>query len=291
MNRHEKLKDWFLRYNRIINVRHSDKQKNHFFNSIIRDIVEVRDDFQVVEVRDGKYVNSKNLYIGNIKKAETVISTYYDTPSSHFGSFSFFDYEKQKQSTIWFNALMSLVLIVIGIIFTLFVTMPIIENHEGLNIWFVLIAAVYILLMYLISYIAKGAPRRKNTVRNNLSILAMLSLIYKIKSKKVAFAFVDNGTTNRLGLKALLDRVGPRTKVYYLDSIGSQHELHNLNQQQVLKNTNGTGMYGNEDSRLSFLISARHDDGTYYLTKKDLNANEFNTNRIDEVVEYFNHKL
>lgn len=285
MDKSEQNRDWLFRYNRLLNVRHSDKQKDFFLNSIIKDIIPVRNDVQVIEVRDGKQVVSRNLYIGNVKKAKKVVSTYYDTPTIHFGPYSFFNHEKQKKLTLTFNAVTSVLILIIGIIFTFLVGIPVFNQNQGLSIQLVFVSFVYIILAYFIGCFAKGVPSRSNTVRNNSSIIAMLKMIYEVKDQSIAYAFVDTGTTNRSGLKELMERVSPISTVYYLDSVGSERELKILNNQRDLTNSQDGNTPTLNDKRLNYVISAQQDEKNHFLSKPDLKSKRINSENIKRIIE------
>lgn len=285
MDKSEQNRDWLFRYNRLVNVRHSDKQKEFFLNSIIKDIITIRNDIQVIEVRVGKQVVSRNLYIGNVKKAKKVISTYYDTPLIHFGSYSFFNYEKQKKQTLLFNLVTSVLLLIIGVIFTFLIGIPILNQNQGLSMGLMFVSLVYITLAYLIGYFAKGVPSRINIVRNNSSIIAILKMIYEVKDQSIAYAFVDTGTTNHAGLKALMERISPGSKVYYLDSVGSGQELKKLNNSEVVTNSPGGHTSTLNDKRLNYIISAQKDEKNYFLSKADLKSKHINNENIRKIIE------
>lgn len=53
---------------------------------------------------------SKNIYVGDIEKAEKVICTYYDTPVHALGSYFMFDWKDQRKKTIY-SILLSFILL------------------------------------------------------------------------------------------------------------------------------------------------------------------------------------
>ena len=63
-------------------------------------------------------------------------------------------------------------------------------------------------------------------MRNTSSLVLVLSLLAKYKgNKKVAFAIVDGGCTNEIGLVALRNSVKAQSKIYELDSVGANVAL------------------------------------------------------------------
>ncbi len=74
--------------------------------------------------------------------------------------------------------------------------------------------------------IVKGRASSKTQVRNTSSLVLVLSLLAKYKgNKKVAFAIVDGGCTNEIGLVALRNSVKSQSKIYALDSVGANTTL------------------------------------------------------------------
>src|SRR5699024_11179669 len=113
----------------------------------------------------------------------------------------------------------------------------------------------------------------------------VLKMIYEVKDQSIAYAFVDTGTTNRSGLKELMERVSPISTVYYLDSVGSERELKILNNQRDLTNSQDGNTPTLNDKRLNYVISAQQDEKNHFLSKPDLKSKRINSENIKRIIE------
>lgn len=222
--------DIIARYKYILKKRMSDRQKKKFIVSLIKDLSIKRDDIHVIETthHNSKNAFSRNIYVGDVESAEWIIATYYDTYAAHLGSFTFNNISQQKQKTLLFNLISSLLLMVIGIIFTVYITVPFIdkaiENSNWLLIGFIVV--FYIIISWAIGKVAKGIASRHTWIRNSATVVFLINdILNQSENKRIAYAFVDNGTTNEQGLESLLNSVNKNSKILYLDSIGAKADL------------------------------------------------------------------
>src|SRR5699024_3289864 len=122
MDQAEQLKDWYVRYHKIFRKRYSRKQKDRFLKSLVADIKHTRSDmelnsFNLYEEDKRTY---RNLYVGDIQKARTVICAYYDTPAVLLGSYNLFDTKNRKNDTTRSVIITSGILLLIGLIYTIY---------------------------------------------------------------------------------------------------------------------------------------------------------------------------
>lgn len=272
------LKDWVFRYNHLFKKRYTNNQITRFIKSLIGDIHEYRDDIVVTEIETKGKDKIRNIYVGDVKNADTIIATYFDTPSVYFGSYKFFDEEDRQKKSLTFNIIMSILIFAIGILYSLYIAIPYLNESSILLV--LLILAGYIIIFWLLNRFSRGYPKANTAVRNTSSVIYLLWKISSVRSKRVAFAFVDKGSKNNIGLEALLDISKKSSKVYYLDSIGSKNELILLTDKNVRK--------GNIDSHLNLthVISAKKIDGDYILEESDLK--EMDNSKLDQLDQLLN---
>ncbi len=69
------------------------------------DIAKIREDVRVIEYDQQKKYASRNVYVGNIMRADRVICTFYDTPPESIGSYQLFDRKDQakKDNDVYFD--------------------------------------------------------------------------------------------------------------------------------------------------------------------------------------------
>lgn len=220
MESNRQMNDWIVRYGFLLKKRNSDKQKDKFIQTFLSDVLNIRDDINVIEIEEKKR-KYHNIYIGDVSKADKIITTYFDTPIVSFGDYSFTDTEKNKRNTltrIAFESVASLC-IGLGIFFSLT------RVFEGTLLTTVL-TVFALAFFYVFNGIVKGRASSKTQVRNTSSLVLVLSLLAKYKgNKKVAFAIVDGGCTNEIGLVALKNSVKPQSRIYELDSVGANTAL------------------------------------------------------------------
>lgn len=109
MKKNELFRDWEFRYRYIYRKRRTKKSKQRFLSALVSDIYSMRTDVTVIAYDTLAY-RSKNIYVGDIEKAEKVICTYYDTPVHALGSYFMFDWKDQRRKTIY-SILLSFILL------------------------------------------------------------------------------------------------------------------------------------------------------------------------------------
>lgn len=268
--------DLFVRYNHFINKRVTFKQKTAFIRSLMTEFQMIDSEIKVVELREKETRTSlsRNIYIGDVKNADVIIATYYDSPLYHFGPYYILDRIKQQNNTLLFNGLVSSILLLSGVLFTLQITNKILPHGLVNPDWRVLlgIGFVYLLLTFLIGAFAKGIGRRRNAIRNNSTIIYLIDKILQTGklSPKIAYAFLDNGVTNERGLYGLREFVKEGSKILYLDSIGSSEELRYIYEASGEFEVEPSNLFARAGTYRIF--PARYGKDGYFLTSKELNA-------------------
>lgn len=97
MEQTEGFKDWLFRYQYVYRLRRTEKSKKRFLAALVTDIAKMRKDVRVIEYDQKKNYAARNVYVGNIKQADRIICTFYDTPPESFGSYQLFDRKTKRR--------------------------------------------------------------------------------------------------------------------------------------------------------------------------------------------------
>jgi hypothetical protein len=288
----EYKEDLFVRYNHFLNKRVTFKQKTNFIRSLMVEFQSRASDIKVVELREkgAKTSLARNIYVGDVKTADVIIATYYDSPLYHLGPYYILDKKKQQNSTLLFNGLVSSILLLAGIVFTLQVTNKLLPRGLDTVDWKLLVGIgfAYLLLTFLIGLFSKGIGRKHNVIRNNSTLIYLIDRILQKKtaSKKIAYAFLDNGTTNDRGLEGLKKSIKQNSKLLYLDSIGSAEELHVVYERQ--NDVEVRDDHSLTQNGVYRVFPAQKGAQGYFLTAKELNSRHYstvNSDRMDEMMD------
>jgi hypothetical protein len=290
MQQNEKFKDWLFRYQSIYRVRRTEKSKQRFLSALVTDLSEMREDVKVIEYNRQKKYASRNVYVGDIDKAEQIICTYYDTPIQHFGPYILFDREEQEKRTTRFIIVSSILMILVGIVGTLLYMQHATGAVDLISVSTLFIALAYGVYFYLLGKIAKGLSNRKTLIRNTSSVLAMLAMISEAKGEKTAFAFVDEGSFGESGLEALRTPRNKKAKIFFLDCVGADAPLHVIGNDVSKAKLSALSIdHQSSDQRINFIFSAKTSEKEqktrFYLDNSDLNGKNLNMENIKKVVE------
>lgn len=292
MQQNEKFKDWLFRYQYIYRIRSTDKSKGRFLSALVTDISEMREDIKVIEYNRHKKYALRNVYIGNIEKADRIICTYYDTPPKNFGSYELFNLKEQKKQTISFILISSILMVLLGVIGT-FLYMQNASNAFSLSSFStILIILTYGIYFFLLGKVTKGLSSHKTLIRNSSSILALLRMINEIRDERIAFAFIDEGSFGEGGLEGLSTSHKKNAKIFMLDSIGSSAPLHVLGNDFSMEKVTALKIdYLPSDKKINYIFSARtlekEQKTNFYLDKSDLKQKNLNMQNLTKVVELF----
>ncbi|MGL9727845.1 hypothetical protein [Enterococcus sp. DIV0756] len=289
MEQSEVFKDWLFRYQYVYRLRRTEKSKKRFLAALVTDIAKMREDVQVIEYDQQKKYASRNVYVGNIKQADRVICTFYDTPPESIGSYQLFDRKDQARKTTTFILASTLIAILLGVIGTLIYMRLSPDSFQLNSLSTIMIMLIYAGYFILLGKITKGLSNRKTLVRNTSSILAMLKMIAENKQKNIAYAFLDEGSYGNKGLEELQRQVNGHCKIYYLDSIGATAPLHLVGKLPSNKKIGENVEYQEADQKVSYLFSARKDqtNAAFYLNPADLKKKQLNMDNIVTVTNLF----
>lgn len=289
MEQSEVFKDWLFRYQYVYRLRRTEKSKKRFLAALVTDIAKMREDVQVIEYDQQKKYASRNVYVGNIKQADRVICTFYDTPPESIGSYQLFDRKDQARKTTTFILASTLIAIFLGVIGTLIYMRLSPDSFQLNSLSTLMIMLIYAGYFILLGKITKGLSNRKTLVRNTSSILAMLKMIAENKQKNIAYAFLDEGSYGNKGLEELQRQVNGHCKIYYLDSIGATAPLHLVGKLPSNKKIGENVEYQEADQKVSYLFSARKDqtNAAFYLNPADLKKKQLNMDNIVTVTNLF----
>ena len=225
----EKLEDLIVRYGVVAGRRFYEREKIRFLMAIAEEFQQSGYQVEVKKATSGQF-KAYNLYIGDLTKADTIITTYYDTPAKTFGSSSYKVFSKKTLPAIFSTSVPMLICTLLGILFIVKVAEPVWSDQIFQLGSLAVGMVVFILLRGVVRY-RRGMGNRFNLVRNTSSVLALLSYAKEVSPEdqdKFAVALTDFGCVNHLGeeiVKTYLDESHRSKKFVMLDCIGSYHEL------------------------------------------------------------------
>lgn len=281
------FQDWLFRYNFVYRNRRSKTAKQRFLQAFVTDIMEVRQDVTVIAYNEANY-HSRNVYVGDINRAKTIICSYYDTPPSYIGSYVFLDRKEQGKRTIQSVALGTGIMLMMGFI-GLFTYMKVVSNpfdFTSLQTWLTIaIVAVYFICL---GKVTKGLSSKKTLIRNTSSLLTMLSMMKEIKDSSIAYAFVDEGSFGEIGLDIVKAQISKKSQIIYLDSVGANTSLHFLGDVFKKKTSPKTS---DQNKQVNYIIGAQVDTSRsshrYYLSKKELNQKTMSLENMTSIINQF----
>ncbi|WP_440897253.1 hypothetical protein ACS127_04640 [Amphibacillus sp. Q70] len=251
----------------------------------------MRQDIKVIEHKQNKKNNLKNVYVGDIETADQIICTYYDTPPQSFGPYYLFDRKRQSKAITKFILVSSLFTLLVGTLLTLFYMKNSHNAFDFTSFNTVFVMVCYGIYFYLLSKVAKGLSNRNNLVRNTSSILTLLALIDEVKSKKIAFAFVDEGCFGEAGLEAVKETCKASAKIYWLDCVGADLDLHFIGHVMNKKKLTDFTVHPYSTSQVNYIFSGRSlkadQELQYYLEKSELKQKALNSENLTKIIKLF----
>lgn len=283
--------DRLARYSFMYRSRNSNKEKTRFLKALVTDISQVRKDISVIEYSNQKKFSARNVYVGNIEKADQIVCTYYDTPPAYLGDYILFDRKKQGQQTTKAVLLTSLIWVFLGILGTLLYMKLASAPFVLFSVQTACLALIFGGYFVILSKLSKGAWNRKNLIRNTSSVLCLLQMLTENQDqKKVAYAFIDEGCYGERGLDVLMSAVKKNAKVYYLDSIGADTTLNVMGQQFKKEVVESKKIrYVSPKDKINYLFCAdMNQDKEFYLDKSKLNKKNLNYDHFNQIIELLN---
>jgi len=273
-------KDRLARYSFMYRSRNSNKGKTRFLRALVTDISQVRKDISVIEYSAQKNHTARNVYVGDIEKADHILCTYYDTPPAYLGDYVFFDRKKQEKQTTKAVLSASIIWVFLGILGTLLYMKLVSEPFVLFSVQTACIALIYGGYFIILSKLSKGMWNRKTLIRNTSSVICLLQMLTENRNqKKVAYAFIDEGCYGERGLDVLMSSIKKNAKVYYLDSIGAEAAL-NVVDKQLDKN------------KINYIFCADiNKNKEFYLDKSKLNKKSLNLENFNQTIKLLNQKI
>jgi len=286
--------DRLARYSFMYRSRNSNKEKTRFLKALVTDISQVRKDISVIEYINQKKYSARNVYVGDIEKADQIICTYYDTPPAYFGNYVLFDRKKQEKETTKAALCTSIIWILLGIIGTLLYMKFVSAPFVLFSLQTLALGLIYGGYFIILSKLSRGMWNRKNLIRNTSSVLCLLQMLTENKNqKKVAYAFIDEGCYGERGLDVLMSSVKNNAKVYYLDSIGADAPLNVMGQQfkkEVVESKKI--LYVSPKDKINYLFCAEmNQNKEFYLDKSKLNKKNLNYDHFNQITELLNQNI
>lgn len=287
----EILNDRLARYSFMYPLRNSNKEKTRFLKALVTDISQVRKDISVIEYSNQKKYNTRNVYIGDIEKADKIVCTYYDTPPTYFGQYVLFDRKKQEIQTTKAALFASIIWLLIGVIGTLLYTKLISQTFVLFSVQTLCLVLIYGGYFVILSRLSKGMWNRNNLIRNTSSVLCLLQMLTENKNqKKVAYAFIDDGCYGEQGLDFLMKSVKKNAKIYYLDSIGADATLNVMGEQFKKDIVEPKKIrYISPKDKINYLFCAdMNQNKEFYLGKSKLKQKTLNYDNFNNAIELLN---
>lgn len=280
--------DRLARYSFMYSSRNSNKEKTRFLKALVTDISQVRKDISVIEYSNQKKDSARNVYVGDIEKADQIVCTYYDTPPAYFGDYILFNRKKQGKQTTKAVICMSLIWIFLGILGTLLYMKLVSAPFVLFSVQTACLVLIYGGYFVILSKLSKGEWNRKNLIRNTSSVLCLLQMLTENQNqKKVAYAFIDEGCYGRRGLDVLVSSVKKNAKVYCLDSIGADATLNVMGKQFKEELAESKEIrYVSPRGQINYLFCAdMNQNKEFYLDKSKLNKKNLNYSHFTQVIE------
>jgi hypothetical protein len=285
----EQFNDWFIRYNLLYKKRYTKHQKQRFLQSFVSDLLSIRKDVEVRKDKQDK--NSFHIVVGDLKKAKHVIATYYDTPAIYQGDYYVFSVEKQKKQTT--NTLMglSLIMLILGILFTYFIGIPVFEKG-GISYQTFLLVLFYFVFFYIFGQVTRGWPEKNNLIRNTSSLLYMLNFIKENSDPTLAFVFYDHGCQGDTSTKKVRKKLNLNSqRLTILDSVGAEGELVRVARNDDKKAKMPTIIAKEWDANFEYLTVMTHSTKVWkelVLKKQTLKEKELNYENYQNLDDFFN---
>lgn len=203
--------------------RKSSRQKNQILLRLCEMFKQLEYPVQVLS-SNSKIMMSKNLFAGDVDKAETIIVVPYDVGEKMlvkdyiYYPFKMSECRKKEMLNIQFHLLLSAFLTVLGVLIILFG-----QQKEGA---FKISICVIGILIMIFSFLSQGRQSRYNLSKTS-SLFVMLEIARDLHSDKIAFCMCDEGGYAKSGLDTLNQMINnlDKKEVIYLDCLASGKEI------------------------------------------------------------------
>ena len=171
----------------------------------------------------------RNLYVGNVKEADTIVTTYYDTPTIGKSTYKVLEKAPKKIFALIFDTLPLAITMILGAYFILHIGLP--NWNQGLSSMASILSLFFSLFLFgLLINFRYGIGRRRNAIQNTSSVLAIIDVAAQLDENlkdKVAFVLTDSGCINHFGAKLIPAQINDKnqSKTYVmLDGVGGLGE-------------------------------------------------------------------
>lgn len=238
------IRDDVLQYSLTRNKRRTTKQKIRFLKSLSSEVRHLGYTKEVsTKVAKINHRDNYNLYVGNIEKADTILTTYFDTPPrSFFGlHYKVGDAHNNYKWVMIAQVLPFALYIVFELLVFILVVFPMLRMS---NVWQQVAGGTLAAASIWISLKLKdGIAQASNLSNSTASIILMLEVMRQLSAKqrkRIAFIFADNGSVDNLGLKVAANYISHHSKknprIIYFDSIGDARNIQIFRDNKVLVN-------------------------------------------------------
>lgn len=228
------IRDDVLKYSLTQNKRRTKKEKIRFLRSLSSEARHLGYAENEVSTKVAK-INRKenyNLYIGNVEEADTVLTTYFDTPPRSVLGLHY-KVGDARNNYKWAMISQTLPFVVYTIFELMVIALLVFPMLRMNDVWQQTTAVILAVLLIGVSLKLKnGLSQSSNLSNSTASIILLLSIMRQMTAaqrKRVAFVFTDNGMVNNLGLKVAANFISYHAKkepqIIYFDSIGDARNI------------------------------------------------------------------
>lgn len=286
----EQFEDWRIRYDHVHRKRYTKGQKQRFLRSFTHDLMLIRKDISLRKDKQDK--NSFHIVVGDLKKAKTVIATYYDTPAIYSGDYFFFDYDRQKNAITIPIIINSIIMLLAGILLTYFFSIPLFEGY-GFSWRIMLMFLVYFVFFLIFGRVTQGWPSRHTIIRNNSSVLFLLDYINAHPESDFAYVFYDNGVQGNNSIQKVANKLDvTNQQLVLLDSVGAKGFMTQVVSNKLKNKLSKSQevLFSDLQSNIQIILVASNEENKakkLYLRKSDLKTSDLNEENYRILTEYF----
>lgn len=223
------MKEQMLYLAGIYGKRFTEKGKTKFLNFISKRIRDLGYQVQLDSRENGWKHTCNNLLIGDVKKADVIVTVPYDTASKVLiPGYCYYPLNRKKNMTSeTVNIILQSLLAVTMLL--LYYSQIFHKNINGFSTESILAFLGMALVVFVALKLAIGISNKYNFNRNTASIVVLMSLIELLdKRKRIAFAMTDRTCNSYEGYRQLADYLGEnasKKEVIILDCIGTNSTL------------------------------------------------------------------
>lgn len=291
MKNEEQMQDWLFHYRYVYRTRRTKKGKQRFLSALVADITAMRQDVTVIAYNQPNY-HSRNVYVGDIEKADKIICTYYDTPPAYLGSYALFNRKEQRSKTLWalfLGTVITLGIGSVGVFFYMKFFSTSFAFHSFQTWGFIALFSLYFMFL---GKVTKGLSSRQTFIRNTSSVLVLLAMMRVSKDASIAYAFIDEGSFGEAGLDVIKASGKKDSQLFFLDSVGGDAPLHFQGHYFSKTAKSQETIHLPQDQQTNYIFGGRElaQTGMYYLSQADLKQKTLNVTNLEKIIAIFDSK-